>query len=394
MNTISRRLSRLVYLTAPLALTFVGVVLLSLGVAYLFVHAYRTVEGLPDFFYVLTLQFLPRPLRGLLLILVGLVILGFGIWRLSGLVVVPLGNESDSPDGELVVGFRRAGASPRVVVLSGGAGMLVLASLGDAVQKLTCITPAQDPVEYYYRAAGLFNFQNVYYVVPTPEPMRVMAELDDKTQMDVRHLALDPAIAAHHVARLFFESPTGPNAAITRLVSEAIRDADAIVLGPGSLFESVLPNFLIDQFREAVCNSKARKIYICNLMTEPGRTTGFGVAEHIREIKRYGGFTPDFVLVNAQRIDPEVHRLYAAAHQSPVSLTPDEYEETAVLPGDQAGQRRVLVEGSVMIEADLSSSVIQYTATLDNPNSSRAVRVLRHDGQKLTAALLELIRRT
>jgi hypothetical protein len=181
---------------------------------------------------------------------------------------------------------------------------------------------------------------------------------------------------------------------ITRLAADAIREADAIVLGPGSLFESVLPNFLIDEFRAAVAASRARKIYICNLMTEPGHTSGFGVADHLRELKRYTGFSPDFVLVNAQRIDPEVFRLYAAAHQSPVYLDPSEYEETAVLPGDPSGRRRVLIEGSMVIEADLASSVIQYSTSLDNPGQSRAVRVLRHDSEKLTAVILELLRRT
>jgi hypothetical protein len=143
-----------------------------------------------------------------------------------------------------------------------------------------------------------------------------------------------------------------------------------------------------------VGKSTARKLYVCNLMTEPGRTTGFSVADHIREIRRYAGFVPDYVLVNAQRIDSDVHRLYAAAHQSPVYLSPEEYEETAVLPGDRDGQRRLVIEGSVVIEADLASSVIQYTATLESPDQSRAVHVLRHDADKLTATILELLRRT
>ncbi|NTV66062.1 MAG: hypothetical protein HGA65_21350, partial [Oscillochloris sp.] len=201
-------------------------------------------------------------------------------------------------------------------------------------------------------------------------------------------------LAERHVERLYLSDPTAAALPLPRVVLDTIRAADAIILGPGSLFESVLPNMLLDAFREAVSQSSARKLYVCNLMTEPGRTTGFSVADHIRAIKRYAGFVPDYVLVNAQRIDPEVHQLYAAAHQSPVYISPDEYEETAVLPGDRDGQRRVVIEGSVVIEADLASSVIQYTATLDNPNQSRAVRVLRHDGDKLTATVLELLRRT
>ena len=101
---------------------------------------------------------------------------------------------------------------------------------------------------------------------------------------------------------------------IFRQALDAIAQADAIILGPGSLFESILPNLLIPDVRQAIQRSTARTIYICSLMTEPGMTSGFGVADHIRQIVRYGGFAPDYVLVNAQRIDPDVRQIYAAAN--------------------------------------------------------------------------------
>jgi hypothetical protein len=388
MRSITRRLASLSTLTAPLTLTFVGVVLVSLGVAYLVIHLYRTVEGLPAIFELLTLQFLPRPARGVLLILAGLGALTAGIWRLSGVVIFTLRAAGADADSELVLGYRRE-SPPSVVVLSGGPGLLVLSAMGEQVRRMTCIVPVQDPVEYYYRASGLFNLRNVYYVVSTPEPIQVVAELDDGTRLDVRHLALDPAIAPRHVARLSLEGHQAPQ--LTRLATEAIRDADAIILGPGSLFESILPNLLIPELSAAIIASKARTIYVCNLMTEPGRTTGFSVAEHIRAIKTYGGFTPDYVLVNAQRIEPEISRLYAAAHQAPVYLSPEEYEEMALLPNDPGAHRGVMIEGAAVIEADLASSVIQYTASLSSPSESRAVRVLRHDNQKLSRAILELL---
>lgn len=393
MQSITRRLASLSHLTRPLILTFIGVVLLSLGVAYLFIHLYRTVEGLPPFVSVLTLQFLPRPVRGLLLIGAGLFIIALGIWRLSGVVVIPIPEAKSAGDDELVLGYRRD-EPPAITVLSGGPGLLVMSAIGAQLRRLTCIVPVQDPVEYYYRAAGLFNLQNVYYVVPTPEPIQVIAELDDGTRMDVRRLNFEPAIADRHVVQLYLERENDEPIRITRLAAEAIRDADAIVLGPGSLFESVLPNLLIDELREAIIKSPAPKIFVCNLMTEPGRTTGFGVAEHIAAIKRFGGFTPDYVLVNAQRIDPEISKLYAAANQMPVYIAPEEYEERTVVVDGAIPRQQMMIEGSVVIEADLASSVIQYTASLSNPTESRAVRVLRHDSQKLGNALLALIRRT
>jgi 2-phospho-L-lactate transferase/gluconeogenesis factor (CofD/UPF0052 family) len=421
MNTIKRRLSSLIYVIRPLAFTFVGVVLLSLGVALLFVWAYRNVIPLPlpPVVFYLLLNFIPIQWRGLLLLGGGLAVLAVGIWKLSGVVVIPLNQQAPS-SSELVLGYRKDGRQPRVAVLSGGAGMLILAALSDYVERLTCITPLQDPVEYYYRASSLFKSQNVYYVVPTPISAKVYAELDDSTLTNIMHVDHNPDLPERHVERLFLvteqemrggeqsSATTGTPATdgaatnggtsgslalpITRLAAEALKNADLIILGPGSLFESILPNLLIDELRTIVQQSKARKIYICNLMTEPGLTTGFSVGDHIRQIKRYGGFTPDFALVNVQRIESDVRQIYAASHQSPVQLTPEEYEETAVLVGDQVSHQRLVVEGCVVLEADLASSVIQYSASIDNPGERKAVRVLRHDAEKLKTAILELFR--
>ena len=117
-----------------------------------------------------------------------------------------------------------------------------------------------------------------------------------------------------------------PPLSVTRLTLDALKEADAIIMGPGSLFESILPNLLLPEIREAIKGSEARTIYVCNLMTEPGLTSGFSVADHIRQIVRYGGFAPDYVLVNAQRIEREVRQMYMEANQSPVYLDPEEYE--------------------------------------------------------------------
>jgi uncharacterized cofD-like protein len=149
----------------------------------------------------------------------------------------------------------------------------------------------------------------------------------------------------------------------------------------------------MDDFRKAVQESKARKIYICNLMTEPGLTTGFSVSDHIRHVKKYTGFAPDYVLVNVQRIETEVQQIYASAHQAPVYVTPEEHEETAVPKAEYATEQQLMLEDSVVIEADLASSVIQYKASVTNPSESRAVRVLRHDPEKLALAILEVLKR-
>ena len=113
-----------------------------------------------------------------------------------------------------------------------------------------------------------------------------MAQLDDGSRVDVRHIDSRAEAGARYVERLEL-GDVQRQAPLTRLAADAIGDADAIILGPGSLYESILPNFLIEEFAAAVRASTAVKIYVCNLMTEPGRTSGFSVADHIRAIREY-----------------------------------------------------------------------------------------------------------
>jgi hypothetical protein len=392
MLGIRRRLATLSHLVRPLALAFVGCAILALGIGYVLTHLYRTLV-LPEVFYYLTLQFVPQVWRGVFFLVVGVATLSAGIWTLSDKVVIPL--DSQPQTNELLLDYRRADRPPRLAVLSGGPGMLVLASLGRTVETMTCITPVQDPVEYYYRASSLFNFEKVVFVVPTPQPMQVTFVLDNGVRVKPSdRVPHDERYAERYVVDVQLDSAVPlSEVLVTRATIDAITNADAIVMGPGSLFESIIPDLLIPAVREALSVSKAKKIYICSIMTEPGLTSGFTVADHIRQIVRYGGFAPDYVLVNAQRVDPEVQRIYAAAHQTPVYLAPEEYEETVVQALDRSTGSDVMVEGSVVVEVDLATAVIQLTASLEDPGKSRTVRVLRHDPDKVAAAITSILRR-
>jgi uncharacterized cofD-like protein len=85
---------------------------------------------------------------------------------------------------------------------------------------------------------------------------------------------------------------------------DAIRSADLLVLGPGSLYTSVVPNLLVRGVAEAIRASRARKIYVCNLMTQPGETVGFSASRHARALAEIAGAGLfDTVLVNS-RIPP------------------------------------------------------------------------------------------
>lgn len=395
MQSIAKRLSKLSYLAKSLTLTFIGVTLFSIGVAYFFVAAYRTVNVPPflhDLIYIITLQPIDRWLRGVVFTIVGMVALGMGIWQMSDVAVIPLDGQRDAT-AELVVGYRQSAPPPTIAVMAGGAGILRLADLGRAAKQVTCVTPVQDPIEYYYRAASLFNFEKVLYVAPMPRPLSVVVTLDDGSRHSIKDaISQNPLLAERHVVDVELVDG-GELQQVFQKATDAFAHADMIIFGPGGLFESIIPNLLIPEIRDAIRASHAKTIYICNLMTEPGLTTGFTVADHIRQFVRFGGVTPDYVLVNAQRIEPEIRRIYEAAHQSPVYLTPEEYEETMVGASDRLTARDIVVEGSVVVEADLASSVVQLSTSLNNPTESRAVQVLRHDPEKLRVAILEILKR-
>ncbi|HEX4949229.1 MAG TPA: gluconeogenesis factor YvcK family protein [Blastocatellia bacterium] len=93
---------------------------------------------------------------------------------------------------------------------------------------------------------------------------------------------------------------------------EAILAADLITLGPGSLFTSVLPNLLIKGIAEALSQSRARKIYICNLMTEADETEGLSAADHVGELLRFcPALKLDYAVFNSRPISPTMRELYA-----------------------------------------------------------------------------------
>ncbi|EJO5346873.1 YvcK family protein [Clostridium botulinum] len=91
----------------------------------------------------------------------------------------------------------------------------------------------------------------------------------------------------------------------------AIKEADAIILGPGSLYTSVIPNLLIKDITEALKRTKAPKIYISNIMTQPGETDNFTVSDHIKTINKHcHGKMVDYVIVNVGQIDKKLEEKY------------------------------------------------------------------------------------
>ena len=108
----------------------------------------------------------------------------------------------------------------------------------------------------------------------------------------------------------------------------AIRSADIITVGPGSLYTSLLPNLLVARVAECIGSSRAVKIFICNLMTQPGETDGYTARRHMEVVKAYApemGF--DFVVVNDRAVSPGQAAAYAAEGARQIGLTDHLFEE-------------------------------------------------------------------
>ena len=95
-----------------------------------------------------------------------------------------------------------------------------------------------------------------------------------------------------------------PDAAAHPVAQQAIREADLVIIGPGSLYTSIVPNLLVKGISDAIAESCALKLYVCNVANEPGQTTGYSVTDHFDVIRHYVGPSPvRFVLANNNRLN-------------------------------------------------------------------------------------------
>ena len=108
---------------------------------------------------------------------------------------------------------------------------------------------------------------------------------------------------------------------------EAIRKADLIIIGPGDLFTSIIPNFLVQGIGKAVERSKAKKVYVCNIMTKFGETTGFRAADFVAQLGRYVTTdTLDYLLVNTGRPSSERIQKYEKQHSRFVECSREDFQ--------------------------------------------------------------------
>ncbi len=151
---------------------------------------------------------------------------------------------------------------------------------------------------------------------------------------------------------------------------DRIHESDTIIIGPGDLYTSIIPILLAGGIKEAIQQSKAKIIYVLNLMTKCGQTTDYKGSDHMVDITEYSGRAPDIVLANSAQIPQHILEWYK---------THNEY----VTENDLSS---IQFKGKI-VEADLLSDS-EFTKT-DADVLSRSI--LRHDIDKLTKNLLEYI---
>lgn len=163
------------------------------------------------------------------------------------------------------------------------------------------------------------------------------------------------------VVRIYFNT----RADVNPKVIEAIKQADKIVLAPGDLYTSVLPHLLVDGVKEAILKSKAKLIFVLNLMTKPGETDFYRGSDLLKNLAFYLGDENriDYIVANDNHIDPQILEIYQNLGQEPIQV--DEVEFKKIAPNAK------------IVIADLE-------------NYMKKEHLLRHDSAKLASTILEL----
>lgn len=162
-----------------------------------------------------------------------------------------------------------------------------------------------------------------------------------------------------------------PRARANKAALRAVGEADLIIFGPGDLYTSLICNLVVDGIAKAIAKSKAKKVYVLNLMTKFGQTYGFTARDHVQELVKYlGRKVLDYVLVNRQDALPaEILKRYQ--------------EEKAALVKDDLGKG---LDFKVK-RADLISAKVY-----EKPKSDKLFRsLIRHDSAKLAKVIVELL---
>lgn len=159
----------------------------------------------------------------------------------------------------------------------------------------------------------------------TLDDMKLVAEMEDGR---IIHGESNIPEAHGRIKRLYTDP--GNCKALDDVIA-AIKEAELIILGPGSLYTSVTPNLLVKEIAEEITKSKAKKIYVCNIMTQPGESDGYSVYDHVKTLMDHAGSKDiiDTVLVN-DSLPENISKKYEEAGSYPVKLDKAKLKELGV----------------------------------------------------------------
>ena len=156
----------------------------------------------------------------------------------------------------------------------------------------------------------------------TLDNLTLKARLKDGSIVEGESNIPQKAIERNSPIDKVFIEPRGARA--LKEAVEAIKEADAVILGPGSLYTSVIPNLLVGDIASALQNTNAVKLYVSNIMTQPGETDGFSVEDHIRAIFNHvGAPIIDYVIINVGKINTELEGKYKEEESHLVKINED-----------------------------------------------------------------------
>ena len=324
---------------------------------------YEVAGPLQGLVYVLTLQFLSYWIRGVVVAVAGLGLFLYGLWRAVRVLMGPfLTSESDQPLVEVIYQKRFLARGPKIVVVGGGTGLsTLLRGIKEHTSNITAVVTVADDggssgrlrEELGIPAVG--DIRNCIAALADSEPL--MAQLlqyrfpgdaeaslgghtvgnlllaamtsvqGDDFEEGVRQMnrvlavrgqvvpATGTAVTLH--ARLLDGSEVEGQSEIAKSTQidkvwlspgdvtagddakRAIEEADLVVIGPGSLYTSIMPSLLLPDLLESIRNSGAVKLYVCNVATQQGETQSYDLADHVAAIEKHtGSGWIDVVLAN------------------------------------------------------------------------------------------------
>ena len=407
-----------------LLVVFIGELLLAIAGALLLRQIYRGYDfsgPSQGFLYVVTLQFLPYWVRGMIVGGGGGGLFAYGSWRAIRVLMAPfLTPDSDQPLVEVIYQKRFLSRGPKIVVVGGGTGLsTLLRGIKEHASNITAVVTVADDggssgrlrEELGIPAVG--DIRNCIVALADSEPLMgqllqyrfpgdgeaslgghtvgnlllaaMAAVQGDDFEEAVRQMNRVLAVRGQVVpatgtpvtlhARLLGGTEVTGQSEIAKSVQidrvwitpedvaagddakRAIEEADLVVIGPGSLYTSIMPSLLLPDLLAALRQTAAIKLYVCNVATQKGETQGYDLADHLTAIERHtGSGWIDVVLANnrfnARRpggyVAQAVKLRWPPATSAPDSATPRLVLEDVVDPENRHHHDPALLAAAVM----------------------------------------------